>query len=50
MGETFEDTARRESLEETGFIVGEMHLFCLHSGEVRLDKPVLEKYIARKTK
>lgn len=33
MGETFEDTARREASEETGLTVGELTLFCLHSGQ-----------------
>lgn len=32
LGETFEDTARREVLEETGLIVGELNLFYLNSG------------------
>lgn len=31
-GETFEETARRESLEETGLTVGAMKLFGLYSG------------------
>ncbi|QQE79840.1 NUDIX hydrolase [Alicyclobacillus sp. SO9] len=32
MGETFEETARREVLEETGLEVKDLQLFCLHSG------------------
>lgn len=32
MGETFEETARREVLEETGLEVRDLQLFCLHSG------------------
>lgn len=31
-GETFEETARRETLEETGLTVGAMQLFGLYSG------------------
>jgi ADP-ribose pyrophosphatase YjhB (NUDIX family) len=31
-GESFEDTARREVFEETGLVVGELKLLCLHSG------------------
>lgn len=32
LGETFEETARREVREETGLVVGDLHLLCLHSG------------------
>ncbi len=32
LGETFEQTARREVLEETGLTVGELEVLCLHSG------------------
>lgn len=33
LGESFEETARREVYEETGIIVGDLALFHLHSGE-----------------
>ena len=33
LGESFEDTARREALEETGLTVGKLTLLGLHSGE-----------------
>ncbi|MFD1676392.1 NUDIX hydrolase [Alicyclobacillus fodiniaquatilis] len=32
LGESFEETARREVLEETGLVVGDLHLFYLSSG------------------
>lgn len=32
-GETIEETARREVLEETGLVIGEMRLFQIFSGE-----------------
>ncbi|MGE6540672.1 NUDIX hydrolase [Bacillus luti] len=33
LGETIEETARREALEETGLHLGEMELFGIYSGE-----------------
>ncbi len=33
LGETFEETAKRETYEETGLIVEELQLFGLYSGE-----------------
>lgn len=33
LGETFEETARRETYEETGLTVGDLQLFGLYSGE-----------------
>ncbi|MBO0602069.1 NUDIX hydrolase [Sporosarcina sp. E16_3] len=33
LGETFEETAKRETYEETGLIVEDLHLFGLYSGE-----------------
>ncbi|MFD1676856.1 NUDIX hydrolase [Alicyclobacillus fodiniaquatilis] len=32
LGESFEETARREVFEETGFIVGKLDFLCLNSG------------------
>ncbi|MDX8342257.1 NUDIX hydrolase [Rossellomorea sp. YZS02] len=33
IGETFEETARRESLEETGLTISDIELFGIYSGE-----------------
>lgn len=33
LGETFEETAKREALEETGLSVGQLELFGIYSGE-----------------
>ncbi|MBE1552982.1 NUDIX domain-containing protein [Sporosarcina limicola] len=33
LGETFEQTAKRETFEETGLLVDELQLFGLYSGE-----------------
>ena len=33
LGESYEETARREVFEETGLVVGELNLFYLNSGQ-----------------